>query len=321
MSDAVARFIASGEQASFRIPYLTLEYPTAGIFPRLGELSERNKALYMVACIRHAWDEHLSYAIDSTLPTDVLTLVDALLEGRSCSAEELRAQLVAFQHVHEAVVHDAKASVPGATAAASLTYVIGALASWAYHALVAVAHDPGLTWSIYSATTRRWLPFWLVLTGAASTGSSERAWQIEAAGQFVDRAEPDVDLADPAWLQRQMEVGTAYLTVCVAPWDVKRSLVESHPDVVDPLRRNLAKAVMRRAVSRTGDTGDAGDDADDADERLWSMIAANDVLLDWCHAVFADAQQLGRPTANALDAVFDNVELRAMIERAGSETS
>jgi hypothetical protein len=316
MTDAIAHFIASGDEASLRIPYLTLEHPTAGILPRLGELSERSKALYMVACIRHAWDEHLSYGVDSTLPTDVLTLVDTLLEGRPCAVEELRAQLEAFQHVHDVVVEDAKANVPGAVTAANLTYVIGALASWIYHALVALAGDSRLTWLGYSVATQRWLPLWLVLSGTASTDPGERAWQIKALNGFVDRPLPEIDPTDAAWLQHQMEIGTTYLTLCLAPWDMKRSLVESHPDIVDPVRRAFAKIVMRRAVKAGSDAAQTG-----ADEHLWSLIDANDVLLDWCHAVMADAHELGSVTRRGLDSVFDNAELRAMIERVGAQTS
>jgi hypothetical protein len=313
MTDATARFIASGKQTSFRIPYITLEYPTAGIFPRLGELSERSKARYMAACIRHAWDQHMTYDVGSTLPADVLARVDAILDGAPCSTAELRTQLEAFQHIHDLVVSDANASVPGAVIAASLTYVIGALTSWLYHALVALARAPELTWSDYSTATRQWLPLWVVLTGAATTAPDERAWQIQALSGFVDRAATSIDPTDPAWMQRQMKMGTAYLTLCLSPWDVKRSLVESEPDVVDPLRRNFAKLVMRRAASKSGKNTE--------DNPLWSMLEANDVLLDWCHACMADADQLGRPTKRALDTVFSNPELRAMIERVGAQTS
>jgi len=250
MTDAIACFIASGDQVSFRIPYLTLEHPTAGIFPRLGELSERSKALYMVACIRHAWDQHVTYDVGSTLPIEVLALVDALLEGTPCSAAEMRAQLEAFQKVHGLIVDAAQAGVQGAVTAANLTHVLGALAAWIYHALFALTRDPALTWAGYSMARKQWLPFWLVLSGTASSDPGERAWQIEVLRGFVDRPSPEIDPTDPAWLRHQMEIGQAYFTLCVAPWDLKCSLVENHPDVVDPVRRSLAKLVMRTPPGR-----------------------------------------------------------------------
>jgi hypothetical protein len=289
---SVPQFFTSGRQVGLRIPYITLEHPTAGLFTRTGELSEHAKLRFMVACIRHAWDQ-LPYDVESGLPRQILDTIGGLLDGVPSSAAEFRERLEAFQHVHDDLVSD-----ENMMRAANLTFVTGATASWVYHALVAVEAAPQ-RWFDYFVGTGKCLPYWVVLHGAATITPEERAWQIEAVEAFVDRPRPEIDLQAPAWIQTQMEIGPAYLTFCVAPWEEKRALVSACPAISDPMRRMLARLVMDRSGG--------------ANAELRAVLDANDVLLDFCEAVIADVAEVGGRVDRGLDAVFANPQLRVAV--------
>jgi hypothetical protein len=290
---SVAQFFASGRQAGLRIPYITLEHPTAGLFTRVGELSEHAKLRFMVACIRHAWDQ-LPQDPESGLPLQILDTIGGLLDGVSVSAAEFRERIEAFQHVHDDLVSDASMML-----AANLTYVTGAAASWVYHAMMAAEATPQ-RWFDYFVATGKCLPYWVVLHGASTIAPEERAWQVEAVEAFVDRPRPEIDVQAPAWMQAQMELGPVYLTFCVAPWEEKRALVGASPAISDPLRRMFARLVIERSGG--------------ANAELRAVLDANDVLLDFCEAVIADAADVGGRVERGLDAVFANRQLRDAVE-------
>jgi len=180
----VSRFIASGDQAAFRTPYVR-DDPGA-INMSLGQLSELPKASFLIACIRHAWRTHVSYDLGSPIADEVIEVVSDLLEGRPIDLVDLHPQIAALNHALRDVKARAKAGDPRAIAPTNVTYVLSVLTTWLYRALGALVEDPELTWFGYVIDTSAWLPFWLVLDGAASVGGpAERAWQEEAVRGFV----------------------------------------------------------------------------------------------------------------------------------------
>lgn len=180
----VSRFIASGEQACFRTPYVRDNPGTINM--SLGQVSELAKASFLIACIRHAWRTHVSYDLGTPIVDEVIEVVSDLLEGRPIDLVDLHPQIEALHQALRVVKTRAKAGDAAAIAPTNVAYVLSALTTWLYRALLALQEDPELTWFGYVMDTSAWLPFWLVLDGAASVGGpAERAWQEEAVRGFV----------------------------------------------------------------------------------------------------------------------------------------
>lgn len=308
----LAAFIASGDMYALRSPYLRMDHGEAEIVRQLARVSERRKVRFLVACLRHAWDTHVHCDAGASAEQAALALLDELLGAPDCVVPELANQLDAFRHVCDHLQAQAKAEAPGAAAAAAVCYVTGALLSWLHHACAAIAARPTLTWFEYVASTGRWPPFWLVLDGAASVGGAvERAWQTQAMSWFADEAPDEPDLHTPAWTARQYELGPIFLQLWRSPWPKKRELIAQSPDMTDRVRHLFAKLL---AVKMGKENVEA---SDDSHHRLLAMIDANAILLDWCNAALADHEAVGGRAQAALDSVFGNARLQALVEQHG----
>lgn len=284
----------------------------------LGGLSERMKAQFLVACLRHAWDEHVRYAAGARLPEETLAWIDDLLEARPDALIDLslrlRTRIEALQALFDGARVAAKAGAPGALAAATVAYAIGKLLGWFYHAFGALSGDPALTWAGYATRTRKFLPFWLVLDGAASVGGlAERAWQAQVMAGFA--AEEPLDAharpaSDARWCERTFQLGLTFRSLWLAPWDEKRALIEQAPELTEPARRDFTVlAVMRNLTTVPAESREA----------FAALIHANELLLHWCDAALCDAKAEGRDARAALAAVFANDDLRREIEERSAE--
>lgn len=274
----------------------------------LGALSERMKAQFLVACLRHAWEEHVRYARSARLPDETLALIDDLLDARACPLAVLRARIEALQALFDDARAAAKTGVPDALAAATVAYALGKLIGWFYYAFVALAGEPALTWASYATKTRKYLPFWLVLDGAAAVGGlAERAWQEQVIAGFA--AEPpelgDRCASDASWIARTFHLGPTFRSLWFAPWHEKHALIERAPDLTEPARRDFTRvAVMQNLAGVPDQSRDA----------FAAVIHANELLLHWCDAALCDARAAGLDARAALAAVFANDALRREIE-------
>ena len=314
-AERFAAFVASGDARSLRFPYMPLEmrHGMPAILRMLGQLTERTKAQFLLACIRHAWESNVTsnqvrpedrYDVGSRVPEETFAMLDDLLEGRHRSLDEIHIRLEAFQETFDEIKQAANANVAGAVLAANVTYVTGVLASWLYHALVAASEQPALTWLGYCGDTDRWLPFWLVLDGTASTGGEEeRDWQCTALEGFANPVE-ERDIMNPAWMARTYELGPTLMQLWVSPWDAKRALIASTPDLLDVSRSQFTKLVVLKSLADDPEGHDA----------FAITIDAHELLLQWCKAAVTDAEETGIDTTLALDAVFSNGPLRAAVE-------
>ncbi|MEO7733909.1 MAG: hypothetical protein ABIY55_23295 [Kofleriaceae bacterium] len=302
-----AAFIASGDDYSFRSPYVRMDHYQTEIVRLLGRLSERTKLQFLVACVRHAWTTHVRYEAGERAEQDALVLLDDLLDAHDWPLPELVNRINAFQQVYDHIKAQAHAGVPDAVPAANVFYVTGGLLSWLYHAIVAIAARPELTWFEYTASTGRWPGFWRVLDGAASVGgAAERAWQAQVMTGFASDApvEPDV-MREPAWGARQFQLGPMFLRLWLVTWAEKRALIEQYPDLTDRTRHLFAKLLVVKAGSAP---------ATESQQQFLAMIDANAILLDWCNAAMTDREAVGGRPLAALDSVFGNAQLRALVE-------
>jgi hypothetical protein len=283
------------------------EYAPTKIVHVLGRLSERAKARFLLACIRHAWTTHVSYGTGAHAEDDALRLIDDLLEARDRSLADLTSQLQAFEDFHNRVRSEAQANVPGALVALNVIHVTGALLLWLYYAHEAWSAQPTLTWFAYVTSTRQSLPFWLVLDTSALVGRpGEHAWQAETMWRFCGEPPPEPDVRSPSWIARQAELGPIFMRLWLSPWPDKRVLIEQYPDLTDRTRHLFAKYLIVKSPNQADD---------DTHQRFLALIDANAILLDWCDAALGDAHAFGGHATAALDGVFGNAALQHIVEK------
>lgn len=105
---------------------------------------------------------------------------------------------------------------------------------------------------------------------------------------------------EPAWMQRQMELGPLLLQLLLSPWPAKRELLHRYPDLADPVRRELSRRVMLKAVPE----GEARD-------QLTALIIAHDTLLDRCAEVLRASLVAGQDLRVGIDSAFADPALAA----------
>src|SRR5580765_491217 len=79
---------------------------------------------------------------------------------------------------------------------------------------------------------------------------------------------------EPGWMERQMELGPLLLQLMLSPWPAKRELLHRYPDLADPVRREMSRRVMLKAIPDG-----------EARHQLTVLIVAHDELLDRCAEV------------------------------------
>jgi hypothetical protein len=177
---SVAAFVASGESATFRSPYIRIDIDSP--INRSMNISELGKARFMLACIRHAWDVY----VKGEWPGEMLAvLTDIIDDMKPIDLATFRAHIDRYQTVFDkekAVALADERAIPRAT----MLYLVGAMSGWFFHAFKAAEEDEGAEWGRYALGNGRWLPLWHILDGCMSVGGqAERTWQEETIVHFA----------------------------------------------------------------------------------------------------------------------------------------
>lgn len=102
------------------------------------------------------------------------------------------------------------------------------------------------------------------------------------------------EMLDPAWQQRQMQLGEVFLALWLMPWAQKRQLIEQEPDLAEVTRHLMVRLVLQRSLPA------------DALALVENLAAAHQPLIERCECAVGQARSTGGDLGAALDEVFDD---------------